>query len=216
MATRKRGRPPASGNLDRRAQILDAASALVTEGGYSAATVRAVAARAGLGASTIRYYFPSQDHLCTAIAQQRLTTEIKDFRIDEAEVPAVDRLVECFMQFLPPTDERIGELDMWFAFMSTAMGPSATPLGKAMLTGMTATARERSASWLSVLASEGWTTAVPEEQALNTLWSRLDGLAMALLTEGSVATIADAVAIMRHDVERLLRRQDSEPTVSAT
>lgn len=49
-----------------RTQLLDAALALMVEEGYAAVSGRKVAARAGLNASLIHYYFPTSDDLLVA------------------------------------------------------------------------------------------------------------------------------------------------------
>lgn len=54
---RRTGRP------DTRAQILDAARALFIAVGYRAATVRAIAAEAGVDPALISYFFGSKQHL---------------------------------------------------------------------------------------------------------------------------------------------------------
>ena len=51
----------------RREEIVLAAADLAAERGLSAVTVRAVAARAGIGASTLRHYFPTQSELYHAM-----------------------------------------------------------------------------------------------------------------------------------------------------
>jgi len=50
----------------RRADLIAATQALVAEGGPQAATVRAIAARAGVTAGLIRHYFRSKDELTRA------------------------------------------------------------------------------------------------------------------------------------------------------
>ncbi|MGW9405860.1 TetR family transcriptional regulator [Arthrobacter sp. NPDC055585] len=99
--------PPATRR--RPESQLHAAEALVAKGGFTAASVRAVAARAGIGASTMRYWFPSQEALSTAIAQSALTLELRDERITDQPLPPAERLAEFLMQFLP-VDEDTGAL----------------------------------------------------------------------------------------------------------
>jgi TetR/AcrR family transcriptional regulator, transcriptional repressor of bet genes len=50
----------------RRADLITATQSLVAEGGPEAATVRAIAARAGVTAGLIRHYFQSKDELTRA------------------------------------------------------------------------------------------------------------------------------------------------------
>ena len=61
---RERGRPGRRrGQPDTRAQILDAARAQFIEIGYRAATVRSIAAQAGVDPALINYFFGSKQHL---------------------------------------------------------------------------------------------------------------------------------------------------------
>jgi AcrR family transcriptional regulator len=50
-----------------RSAILDAAEMLMLEEGYAAVTYRVVAARAGVGAGLVQYYFPTLDELFVAL-----------------------------------------------------------------------------------------------------------------------------------------------------
>jgi AcrR family transcriptional regulator len=53
-----------------RGRILDAALALFGEQGYDTATMRAIAARAGVAVGNTYYYFPSKDHLVQAFYER--------------------------------------------------------------------------------------------------------------------------------------------------
>jgi AcrR family transcriptional regulator len=62
----------------RRQALIDAALALVAEGGAKSATVRAIAQRAGVTAGLIRHYFQGKDQLVTAAYRhlmERMTAE---------------------------------------------------------------------------------------------------------------------------------------------
>ncbi len=53
-----------------RAQMLDAADALMRDEGYGAVSTRKVAARAGLKPSLVHYYFPTTDDLLIALSRR--------------------------------------------------------------------------------------------------------------------------------------------------
>ena len=57
---------PRTKSLATRARILDAALALFRERGYEAATMRAIAERAGVALGNAYYYFGSKEHLIQA------------------------------------------------------------------------------------------------------------------------------------------------------
>ncbi|KGM11468.1 TetR/AcrR family transcriptional regulator [Cellulomonas bogoriensis] len=66
---RTRAHRPAA---ERREQLLDAAVAVMREGGVAAATTRAVADRAGLPQGAFHYCFRSKDELFTALLDREL------------------------------------------------------------------------------------------------------------------------------------------------
>ena len=60
-ATRRRGRRP--GGTDTRAALVEAARAVFTEQGYDGATVRAIAAKAGVDAAMVNHWFGGKEGL---------------------------------------------------------------------------------------------------------------------------------------------------------
>jgi AcrR family transcriptional regulator len=56
-----------STSSETRARILEAAEQLMIEEGYTAVTSRSVAARVGINAGLVRYYFPTIDDLFVAV-----------------------------------------------------------------------------------------------------------------------------------------------------
>src|SRR5262245_59714606 len=55
------------GSASTRDALLDAAQALMLEDGYAAVTSRRVAAKAGIDAALVYYYFGTMDDLCIAL-----------------------------------------------------------------------------------------------------------------------------------------------------
>lgn len=64
MSTRQPGRRP--GAPDTRAEILEAARSVFAERGFDRATIRAIAAEAGVDPAMIHHYFGTKDQLFTA------------------------------------------------------------------------------------------------------------------------------------------------------
>lgn len=62
-----------------RAQLLDAAEALLVEDGYAAVTSRRVAARAGLKPQLVHYYFRTMDDLFVAVFRRRADENLARF-----------------------------------------------------------------------------------------------------------------------------------------
>jgi AcrR family transcriptional regulator len=73
--------PRRIGNQDSktRAQLLDAAEALVLEEGYAAVTSRRVAARAGLKPQLVHYYFRTMDDLYREVFRRRAESDLARF-----------------------------------------------------------------------------------------------------------------------------------------
>lgn len=196
-------------NKDRRTQILDAAEELIAEGGFAAASVRAVAGRAGIGASTMRYWFPSQESLTTAIARRALTLQLRDERIADQTLPPADRLTECLAQFLPADEGHRTQAQGWFALIASAVGPASTALGRSMLGGMLSTTRDKLTSWLNQLAAEGALDEAAVPRAATALLTRIDGLTLGLILPNSQLDVPAAHAILRDDVRGIFN--DSGP-----
>lgn len=89
----------------RRQQLIDAAAAVILEHGVSAATHRAIAARAGVPAASTTYFFPSIDALIGEALTGVLQVELKRLdrlqqRIETEELStsaALDAFVELAM-----------------------------------------------------------------------------------------------------------------------
>lgn len=201
------GRTPAP-RVDRREQILSAAEDLLTEGGLGAATVRAVAARAGIGASTMRYWFPTQEQLSAAVAQRVLPATFRDERIADSTVPATVRLLECASQFLPRPDQpgaaREQQMQAWLVMITSAVGPGAHAMGRALYVSALAASRESIERWLHQLADEGALDRREVTRSALSLLTRIDGLVLGLTLPGSALDLETAHQILRDDIGALL------------
>lgn len=74
------------GGEARRAALIEATLDLIAEGGSEAATVRAIAVRAGVTPGLIRHYFSTKEELVAAAHEALMTT------LTEASAAALDRL----------------------------------------------------------------------------------------------------------------------------
>jgi DNA-binding transcriptional regulator YbjK len=92
----------------RRQALVEAAAALLVEGGFDAVRHRAVAERAGLPLASTTYYFASLDALVTAAVEHHGRTELDRgrARLDElvTRQRSPDTLVELVLELLlgPP------------------------------------------------------------------------------------------------------------------
>ncbi len=75
-------KPPLRDN--KRPQLLDAAASHFAEAGYDAASMREIAAAAGMKAGSMYYYFPSKEDLLVAVHEEGIR------RISGAVIAALD------------------------------------------------------------------------------------------------------------------------------
>lgn len=176
----------------RREQIVQAGQELIAEGGLGALSVRSTAARAGIGASTLRHYFPTQQALFDAVVSASFNAELDDLRIADPTVPAGERLLECVMQFLPPRDSESHLLLGWLRMHISALGPERTDQGTRALTSLTALGRERVGQWLAVLGEQGQLRDLDIDRHVSVVLTHIDGLCLALLTPDSGLTVQSA------------------------
>ncbi|TCP54176.1 TetR family transcriptional regulator [Tamaricihabitans halophyticus] len=101
----------------RRNELIDAAAALLAEGGFDAVRHRAVSERAGLPLASTTYYFDSLDELITAAVERHGRNELDAGarRLDElaARHRGVDTVVELMLEQLlgPEPADSAADLD---------------------------------------------------------------------------------------------------------
>ena len=99
--TRPRGRRPAGENT--RAALLDAARLEFTERGFEGATVRTIAARAGMDPAMVNHWFGSKDGLFVAALKLPVNPEEIVHRILAGEPQqAAERLLRTFLSVWDP------------------------------------------------------------------------------------------------------------------
>jgi TetR/AcrR family transcriptional repressor of bet genes len=106
---------------ERRQLILDAAAACITEFGIEGATMKRVAARAGVSTGMIAYYFEDKNKLMT----ETLSSAASRFRgrLSEAAgaAPGLLRLQKIFELSFPSAGEALhSRWPLWLAFASEA------------------------------------------------------------------------------------------------
>jgi TetR/AcrR family transcriptional regulator, transcriptional repressor of bet genes len=107
------------GEERRREALIAAAMEIVAESGPQAATVRAIAERAGVTPGLIRHYFSNKDELSrTAYVAMmaRMAAENKA-AIDAIQGDAVTRVAVCVFNWLRPSVMEPGALIAWAGFV---------------------------------------------------------------------------------------------------
>lgn len=194
----------------RREQILAAAGELAAEEGMTALSVRAVAARSGIGASTLRHYFPTQRDLYDAVLRGSFDAQLQDLQIADSSVPAAQRLTECVAQFLPPQDALAASVENWIGLYLSALGPDRSKQAENMLAVLSTRATERIDAWLAVLAAEGALRHSDRAQHTLVLNTAVDGLSMQFLGPGTTITVAQAREVLRQIVSALVVIPDAD------
>lgn len=194
-----------AGHDERRERILSAAAALLAEGGTERLTVRSVAEAAGIGMGTLRHYFPNQKSLHDAVILSLVDDETKDFRIQDTQVPASERLEECVLQFLPSPDESAHLLDVWFGMYRVGLDPQGAPFARQFLEVSTTRTRQRLREWLGVLAAEGHLDSSAIGNHVLHLSALISGACLEMVTPGAEMTLIDAQNIVRNAVRTILK-----------
>src|SRR5882757_3809014 len=91
----------------RRHELIAAAAALLTEGGFEAIRHRAVAERAGLPLASTTYYFDSLDDLITAAVRHRCRVELDRGRARLAALETGPRDLVVLVEIV--LDQLLGE-----------------------------------------------------------------------------------------------------------
>jgi AcrR family transcriptional regulator len=104
-------RDPARGSCDRREEILDAATCLFAEHGFSDAVTQLLADRLGVGKGTLYRYFPSKRELFLAAADRvmRRMQEQVELSVKDATDPldSIQRAVRTFLDFFKEHPEYV-------------------------------------------------------------------------------------------------------------
>lgn len=166
--------------MSRRDDIIAAAIRLAEQSttGQANLSVRAVAKEAGIGASTLRHYFPTQSDLHEAIARSSLDVAIRDFSIENASLDPAARLFECCAQLLPTHEHRDMQLELWLTMHLSALGPEKREVSRRLVEHGHEVTYESLDRWLIILAGEGHIDPGETAPASIALFTMIDGLAL--------------------------------------
>lgn len=194
-----------------RERILRAATALVEQKGLGALSVRAAAAAAGVGATTLRNYFPSQALLHQAVAAEFVTHTLEDRRINDSSLSPIDRLQECLEQFLPAQDDAQASLEGWLEYYRLSFGPDAVDAVRALLaTGRRASAKAVE-NWLGVLRDEGHRLRADIPDQATAILVVIDGLHLTMLTDPERLDLVRARKVLRTAIETSVFIREGDP-----
>ncbi|WP_210603442.1 TetR/AcrR family transcriptional regulator [Brevibacterium oceani] len=192
--------------MSKRDDIIAAAIRLAenSEPGQANLSVRAVAQEAGVGASTLRHYFPTQSDLHEAVARKSIDTVINDFSIADSTIDPVDRLYECCAQFLPTHEHRDIQLEVWFSMHLRALGPEPRAVSRRLLEHGHTVTYDSMHQWLNRLADEGHIAADEVDPIAKALFTTVDGIALHSIITPETMAVDVAHAQLRWMIEKLL------------
>lgn len=141
-------------------------------------SVRNVAARAGVGASTLRHYFPTQQALLDSALTRIYEVAMPDERIHDATVPARERLVEVLWQTLEPFAPTAKARETWSHVFDAFISPTSTDEARASYVVLNQRAALRFEAWLVILEQEGSLPAGDNRRRAAFLMTVTNGLAL--------------------------------------
>ncbi|HEX5406661.1 MAG TPA: TetR family transcriptional regulator [Pseudonocardiaceae bacterium] len=116
---KRRGRR--SGGEDTRAALLDAARAVFAEQGYQGATVRTIAARAGVDAAMVNHWFGGKQGLFAAIVELPFDpTELIEAVMHGGPDTLAERLIRTFVSLWDTYEGQFATLMLSVASQETA------------------------------------------------------------------------------------------------
>ena len=164
--------------MSTRDRIVAATTEMMQEGAPRL-SVRAVAARAGVGASTLRHHFPTQRDLINAALTATYDAAMPDERIRDTSLPARERLRECLRRLLDPFNTPADARDVWTGLLGMFAEAESDPNIRAGYDVLVKQAERRVRAWLAILEEEGVLAPGDNGQRAELLLTVIDGLSIA-------------------------------------
>lgn len=185
----------------RRAEIIAALMRVVSRGGFAAASVRNVAAEAGLSAGSLRHYFASQQELAEAAALAVIAgiTDRVNARIPQART--MEDWVHVLEQIMPVDPDRLVEFEVWLDLVNE--GRTDPALG-----AISAESYAAIQQLCEGVLGELGVTSTPQDDAATALHGLLDGLSLHLVLYPDVTTPEQARSVLRAHLRSLLGSDD--------
>lgn len=140
--------------MSTRQKILDAAQSMIQEGDNQRLTVRTVAARAGVGMGTLRYYFPTQRVLLDAVLASMYETAMPDDRIHDTTLPARQRLIDNLGRLVATIGAGDDARTRWSELYQNYISPDAPDAIRSSYTAFDEQATRRVETWLAILVEQ--------------------------------------------------------------
>lgn len=164
--------------MSTRDRIISTVTEMMQEGAPRL-SVRAVAARAGIGASTLRHHFPTQRDLINAALTATYEAAMPDERIRDTTMPPRERLRECLRRLLDPFATPTEARDTWTNLLRTFAQAESDPKTRSGYDVLVDHAERRVAAWLAILETEGALPPGDTARRTDFLLTVIDGLSIA-------------------------------------
>ncbi|MCI3923929.1 TetR/AcrR family transcriptional regulator [Paenibacillus sp. TRM 82003] len=102
---------------ERRERIAEATWRVIMSRGMEGATVRNIAAEAGLSLGALRHYFTTQEELLAyamKLVKEKATARIE--AIARLELPPKEKMVRILLEMVPVNETTTAEMEVWLAF----------------------------------------------------------------------------------------------------
>ncbi|MFC9712571.1 TetR/AcrR family transcriptional regulator [Paenibacillus sp. NPDC056933] len=100
----------------QRLLVAEAAWRVIRRDGMEQASVRNIAVEAGISAGSMRHYFSTQSELllyAMNLVSERVSNRIAQMSFDASPLENMKLLL---LELLPSTDEKMAEMEVWYAF----------------------------------------------------------------------------------------------------
>ncbi|AOZ72079.1 hypothetical protein BK816_01190 [Boudabousia tangfeifanii] len=188
---------------DRRKEIISAALNIVAEHGMEGVTVRKVATSSGIGASTLRHYFPTHRELLSAVSEALLENMLSDRRISDSTLSPKLRLFECLEQFLPPSDDSLAQLETFVAIYSSCFEDGQF-IGPKDFTQILRNSQNATMRWLRIIENQGYHLSRTPEQGAEFLTIIINGTVLQLLGSPETFHLKNAHEVIKEAISYLL------------
>jgi len=188
--------------MSTRDRIIAAATAMMQEGAPRL-SVRAVAARAEVGASTLRHHFPTQRDLINATLTSAYDAAMPDERIRDTSIPPRERLHECIRRLLDPVGTAAQAREVWTNLLAVFADAQADPKIRTGYQVLVAQAERRVGAWLAILEEEGVLPPGDNGKRTDLLLTVVDGLSIARALPPSDTSLEDEAATIAFAVDAI-------------
>lgn len=160
----------------QRLLVAEAAWRIIRRDGMEQASVRNIAEEAGISAGSMRHYFSTQSELllyAMNLVSERVSNRIKQMSFNGSPMENMKLLL---LEFMPNTDEKMAEMEVWFAFTTKS---KTDPALKALADKVYDEIRQAVATVIMYLVKLNLSRAdLNEELEIERLYALVDGLSI--------------------------------------